>query len=166
MRIYRITTRHSQLVDVSTPHSQSDISGVGFQKALIFAMEYDSIIQGTWVKWQPNNLAYIGGIYNSSVTLNDEIRYKIYLAKGTYMIMIYTEKNTSRAIGELKIDDEVIDNNIDLYASSGTEYRYIKTGISISTDGIKTLKWKAIDKNASSGGYQLPFTYMAIIRTS
>ncbi len=166
MRIYRITTRHSQLVDVSTPHSQSDISGVGFQMLNIFVIPYHQIIQGTWVFSTDYNQYFDIKIRNTSKTINDEIDYKILLAKGTYKAHLVYIKNSDGGICSIKIDDTEI-MSVDMYASSTTRNQIAtQSNINISSDGIKTLKFIAKDKNASSSGYFLEFSAFFLTRIS
>jgi len=165
MRIYRITTRHSQLVDVSTPHSQADISGVGFQVAYIFGFSYDSIGQGTWVAWTDSNQAY-RGIYNSSNADGDNISYKIYLAKGTYKLICLASKNADRAIMQILLDGSEI-ASWDLYNDSMVNNALLsQDNIAVNSDGIKTITIKANGHNASSSGYYVAFSYLALFRTA
>ncbi len=163
MRIYRITTRHSQLTDVSTPHSQSDISGVGFQVAYILGYSYDSIGQGTWTAWTNTNQAY-RGFYNNSKNNGDNISYKVYLAKGTYTLLFLTATSIDRGIAQILLDGTEI-ASWDLYSDSMiNNVLKTQTGINISSDGIKTLTLKVNGKNPSSDNYIVSFSYIALIR--
>jgi len=168
MRIYKITTRHSQLVDVSTPHTQSDISGVGYQSVLLLPFFYDSIIQGTWSMF--SSASHYGNEYthmkNTSNTDGDGIKYKVYLAKGTYTLQIYGLKGADGGIADIYIDNDKV-ATFDFYNDSSIgNQTFTQTGISVTSDSLKDLKIIVNGKNASSSGYYIYFSHITIFRTA
>ena len=169
MRIYKITTRHSQLTDVSTPHTQSDISGVGFQKAIILPYDYSEIVQGDWTLYATSSQFLNGYFENTNTHANgDAVKYYIYLAKGTYTIIMLGAKKNNFGILGIDIDDTNV-ANFDLYdASTSVVYnqRFIQTGINVTSDGIKTIKIYVNGKNANSSDYYVQFSYIIFVRTA
>jgi len=168
MRIYKITSRHSQLVDVSTPHSQADISGVGFQKAVILPWDYDSIGQGTWSYGSFGGNQFLNGVFTNSAAPadGDNVSYKVYLAKGTYTLIVFGGKDTNAGIMDIDIDGTEV-ASFDQYADTQTtNVRFEKTGINITSDGIKTLRFRVDGKNANSTDYIIRVSYIVLIRTA
>jgi len=166
MRIYRITTRHSQLVDVSTPHISADTSGIGSSVIILLAQMYSEIIQGTWNG--STDYAYNFNEYftnHTSEANGDGLRFKCYMRKGTYKLYLYTRVGPNDGIVDIKINGSTI-TTIDLYADAN-DYDAVKTAenISITTDGIKTIDLVINGKNASSNGYNIFFSALCFILT-
>jgi len=168
MRIYKITTRHSQLVDVSTPHLSADLSGVGNQQTTILPINYSEIIQGTWTIIL-NNAYYLAGyIGNTSSPANgDEIHYKVYIAKGTHTIILGYREYTDAGILEVYLDDTLLDT-IDMYNSDTSNILTVHRieNVNVTSDGLKTLKLKINGKNADSSNYIVRLMYIALMRTA
>ncbi|RLG53784.1 MAG: hypothetical protein DRN95_09215 [Candidatus Hydrothermarchaeota archaeon] len=169
MRIYRITTRHSQLTDVSTPHTPSDVQGIG-TNVNIPVWAYTQIIQGTWVLAPAGasgtNQDFHGFIHNTSNTNGDEIHYQVYLSTGTWKLIMLVVKFSDAGITDVYIDNTKI-ATFDLYNSTEQLNTIVsQDNISISQDGLKTLKFKLNGHNANSGGYKLDIYGICFMRTA
>lgn len=164
MRIYRITTRHSQLVDVSTPHTPTDVQGIG-TNVNIPVWAYTQIIQGTWnISGSKSTDNFSGYLYSNG--LNNEIHYKVYLSTGTWKLIFLVMKNSDECIATIYLNNSDI-ATFDFYASSIVRIAILsQDNISINTDGLYTLKIKITDKNASSSDYNLRIYGICFMRTA
>ena len=97
---------------------------------------------------------------------NDEITYKVYLAKGTYTVGITAPKGTNRPILDIEIDG-VSKGTIDLYFYiSDPDYKDISISFDNSSSGIKTLGLKVNGKNGSSSAYLIEILSVTLFRTA
>lgn len=130
---------------------------------------YNAVIAGTWgAIYQGAGVQYPGDwtVRNSSATNLDEVDYKVYLAPGTYTFQLVCMKNTDRGIIDLLIDGSSA-GTMDTYAASLMyNVKAAVAGIVISTGGLKTLSIKINGKHASSTGYMIDVSRMAIWRTA
>ena len=81
--------------------------------------------------------------------------------------MLGAKKNNFGILG-IDVDDTNV-ANFDLYDSSTSvvyNQRFTKTNVSISSDGIKTIKIYVNGKNANSSDYYVQFSYIIFIRTA
>jgi len=127
---------------------------------------YQSIIQGTWVLTINTALHFNGAFWNSSGAQNDGVSYQVYLAAGTYTLMIEHSRATDYGIAHVTIDTTEV-GTIDMYADpADTNNRATITGISIASSGLKTLKFEAKSKNASSSAYTISMYILCLWRTA
>lgn len=93
------------------------------------------------------------GAKQSAGTQNDEIYWDVLLAAGTWNITVGYRKAASRGIFSVQLDGVEI-STIDSYAAVTTENQVTTlTGVVVASPGIKRLKLKMTDKNASSSSY-------------
>jgi len=139
---------------------------IGEGHITILPWHYSGITQGTWVQILDANQIFYGYFWNSSNTQNDRIDYKVFLAAGTYTFSIIGVTASNRAILTLLFDG-ASQGTIDLYAA-GTAYNVLKTitDIVVGTAGLKTISLKAATRHASSTGWYLSVSSMALFRTA
>ncbi len=140
-------------------------SQIGEGYMTVWPWHHDSVIQGTWV--YSMNTAQVCNVqyYNTSSTDGDGVRYKMYLAAGTYSFRLVYAKHTSRGIMEVLIDG-IPKGTIDQYAASTLNSIDSLTGLTVATDGIKDVDVVCNGQNVSSTGYVLSLTFMAFWRTA
>ena len=113
----------------------------------------NATIQGTWavaidpVCWQNGNLGNF-----ASHAINDEVNYKIYLAKGTYNLSVLFYRADNRGILTFSTEDGTL-GTVDMYGVSAPNIRGTITGIVVPNSGIKTLSVKIASKNGASSNY-------------
>jgi len=168
MRIYRITTRHSQLTDVSTPHTPSDLSGVGSSVIVLLNQMYSEILQGNWSGGVHDGYFLNSYFYNTDAGADgDGIRYKCYMRKGTYKLFFFSRKGPNDGIVDIKIDGNVV-ATIDLYHPDSNVYNAVSIveNIVVSDDGLKTIDLVVNGKNPDSTGYTVSLSALCFILTS
>lgn len=134
----------------------------------IIPWNYNAVIAGTWgiVHQGAGSQYFDWTVRNSSTTNLDQADYKVYLAPGTYTFQLVCMKNTDRGIIDLLIDGGSA-GTMDTYAASLTyNVKAAVAGIVVSTGGLKTLSLKVNGKHASSTGYLIDVSCMAIWRTA
>ena len=142
----------------------SGLNGTGH--IFCFAYFYDSVIAGTWV--DDANTSHFGDhvLRNNVAAQNDEIRWKAYLAKGTYVIKAMFRKDTSMGIMTFQIDNVDV-GTIDGYAASAQENQTGSiTAISVTDSGLKNIDIKMATKNASASTYGCFLTGFVIYRSA
>ncbi len=138
---------------------------IGEGHITIFPFSYSGITQGTWGLFADGTQFCYGGMFNSSVTQNDQIDYKAYLDVGTYTFFILARTQSICAILSLLIDGSTV-GTIDLYSLIlANNQPFSITGINITTPGLKTISFKAATQNGASTGWALTWTYAAFFRT-
>jgi hypothetical protein len=164
------TTTPAEALDVAgtIDCDELEVDGAGFGTGhiTILAPSYTSVGQGTWsIQYQTT---YLGGyLVNDTLPADgDNVSYKIYLAKGTYNMVVYYTKGGDRGIVDFDIDTTEV-ASIDTYASVETvNQRTEITNISIASSGIKTLKMRVDGQNASSVNYIICISAIVFYRTS
>ncbi len=139
---------------------------IGGGHITILPLSWSAIGQGTFAIIADAS-AYTGWIaYNSSVANGDNISYQVYLAAGTYALLLLTVTATNRAIVDFDIDATEV-ASFDCYSGAAV-YNALKTqtGIVIATSGLKTLKARIHGRNGSSTGWFLNIIYIALWRTA
>lgn len=127
---------------------------------------YDSIGQGTWILEGDAGYLLNHRLRNTTADNGDNISYKIYLVPGTYTLVVYFTTAGACAIADVDIDAAEV-ASWDLYSAAETKLvRKIQTGISIDSAGLKTLKFRADGKNASSTDYNVPIEGIMLWRTA
>lgn len=87
-----------------------------------------------------------------SAAQNDAISWKIVLSAGTWDIHLHVRKSTNTGIFTVKIDGASV-GTADSYAAAAAYGKISVTGVSVASDGVKTLQLLMATKNASSSGY-------------
>ena len=96
---------------------------------------------------------------------NDYLEYKVYLAAGTYTLMLIHHENTMAGIANILIDDVSV-GSIDMYGTLTWNVRTEVTDIVVSSSGLKTLKFLMDTKNGSSSAYTCYMVQGALYRTA
>ena len=169
MRIYKITTRHSQLVDVSTPHLPADLSGVGGGHITILPSTYSNVIQGSWdlyIDSADYTCANFSNYNEENGANGDGVEYKAYMGKGTYTLYLIARKDSVCPILKVYIDNSLV-ATFDMYNDTRI-YAYVfkQENITISEDGLKTIKLLIDGKNASSTNYFVYINTIQFTRTA
>ena len=113
---------------------------------------FNRLVSGTWGTAPNTNQILNLQFDNSLGNLNDEIEYKFFSKRGTFILSILTITKPNGGIATVYIDG-IAQGTIDFYADV-TNYNTIVTlEISIPSDGDHTLNFKVTGKNASSTGY-------------
>lgn len=140
--------------------------GVGEEEMFISLFSYHAIGQGTWALAIDANSWNNGLFQNTSGNDGDSIDYKVFMAKGTYTLQILLIKGTGQPILDVDIDAVEV-ASWDLYLAAGLYNQLVsQTGIVIATAGLKTLTLRADGKNASSSGYYIQASNLALWRTA
>lgn len=137
----------------------------------ISPLSYSAIVQGTW-NWavigaQNNPFGTAGQAFANIVThaINDEMDFKVYLAAGSYTILLYTLTAASQGIVHVQIDGADV-TTIDLYANPGGNNQRMSNTFVNSVSGIKTLGLKIASKNGASSDYQFHYNMIVLWRTA
>ena len=131
----------------------------------IFPHSYDSIGQGTWALGVQASQWLYGYFYNTTQANLDNISYKVYLAAGTYSLMLFTLLSETSGIVDIDIDAVEVASWDRYQFVVQWNVRRIQTGIVIATPGLKTLKLRLDGKNPSATAYRLHFGYLSLWRT-
>lgn len=131
----------------------------------ILPMSYSAIGQGDWVLNVSTSSILASYISQATPGNADNISYKVYLAAGTYSLLLYYHKNTTGGVMDIDIDATEV-GSVDQYGSLTYNQRYLVTNISIATSGLKTLKLRMDGKNGSSSNYKGWCAYLALWRTA
>jgi hypothetical protein len=147
---------------------QTKVNDKGCGHIIISLFKPSAVIQGTW----DNSIqtSTINGYYIRNETSHadgDEINYKVYLAAGTYVLLVLYRKSNDAGILDVKLDTVDILSALDTY-DAGTTFNNISetTGITVSTAGIKTLQLVVDGKNGSSSNYKLHIQEVVLYRTA
>jgi hypothetical protein len=117
------------------------------------------------------NASQILSFYGNSSTGcadGDERTFYVPLKAGTYTFECYFQRNTNRGKVDIYMDGTTFATAVDLYAASSIFNSVTTiTGITVTGDGLHTIKFKINGKNASSGTpyYVMAFTYFTMNRT-
>ena len=128
---------------------------------------YSAIGAGDWAgSYNASSAPNTWYLSQATPANNDNISYKVYLAKGTYTFLLYHHKNATGGIMDIDIDSTEI-GSVDQYAAGVTwGIRYTVAEIAIATSGIKTLKFRMDGKNANSSSYKGWIVLAALWRTA
>lgn len=140
--------------------------GAGEGHITILPVAYDSIVQGTWqVRIHADD--YIGKFDNSAAHADgDELDFKVFLAKGTYTLLLIATRYLNSGIVDFDIDDSEVASFDTYFGPTDRNYRFTQTSINVATSGLKTLRMRIDGKNASSGGYVIFSHLIALWRTA
>jgi hypothetical protein len=119
--------------------------------------------QGTWEWASSSTYSYYTMWYNTSNGDGDNLSFKVFLAKGTYILRLVTIKDTNRGILDFDLDGVEI-ASFDLYGAFNNVI--LGAGFVVAESGLKTLKARVDGKNASSSGYFGPITMIGLFRTA
>lgn len=126
---------------------------------------YTSIGQGSW-SINTNSSSVFSSYYafGGSASNGDNVSYTVDLDAGTYGFNLVHHRNTSAGIMKIDIDGVEV-GSIDLYSGLTWNVTTEITGISISTAGQHTLRFRMDGKNGSSSGYNGYCVIAGIYRT-
>ncbi len=132
----------------------------------ILPLSYSAIGAGTWVLGYTTSIYTCWEIYNSSLANLDNISFQVYLAAGTYTLLLVTATAASHAIVDFDVDATEV-ASFDTY-SAGAVYnvRKTQTDIVIATSGLKTLKARVHGRHASATNWEVDIVYIALWRTA
>lgn len=124
-------------------------------------------VVGTWTAGIANNKnANTNWHNNSAEAIDDYTKFKVWLAKGTYTISTAYSISSLSGILTYKIDESVV-GTVDMFGGSGVNTLAEVTGITVSTSGLKTLKFIVESKNGSSSSYLMEMDdFIFITRTA
>ena len=101
-----------------------------------------------------------------STVQNNYFEYKQYLKAGGYSIDLNIVKHSSAGIITLTVDGNAISTH-DGYNASNQQNQFVgPSGVTIDADGVVTIRLAMNTKNASSSGYGLIISQLAIRKTS
>ena len=130
-------------------------------------LAYSNIPQGTWTYGTDSSDYFQMKIYNSTAADADAIEFQVWLAKGTYTVVLHGEALSDSGILDIQIDGVEV-ASFDQY--NGGAYGHNKTwsqaAIAIATSGIKTLKVIVDGKHASSSSYTARISSIYLNRTA
>lgn len=136
----------------------------------LLAPAWDSKPAGTWGVWLDANQLWGGGYYNSSNADSDEIRWKCFLPKGTYTVMMFGTTNPAYGIAKIYHTSVAVGNllaTFDEYADPGARnVEFRSTGQAIPNTALYEIILKVSSKHASSTGYIIGFNFIEIWRES
>jgi len=160
------TIWHVDIDDMDAYKHIAGKTGVGEEEMFISLFSYHAIGQGTWAL-AIDSLSWNNGLFqNTSGNDGDSIDYKVFMAKGTYTLQILLIKGSGQPILDVDIDAVEV-ASWDLYSAAGLYNQLVtQTGIVIATAGLKTLTLRADGKNASSAGYYIQASNLALWRTA
>lgn len=108
-----------------------------------------------------------GAVYNVTNAQNDEFGWDLPLAKGTWLLEYYFQKNANNAIAQPRLDGVNL-NPQDFYAA-GISYSNggNSPGIVVGSSGKHRLSFKAATRNGSNTtGWFMPIQYVSMRRTA
>jgi len=126
-----------------------------------------SVLAGTWATLLDG--ATTGYLYfrNSSVAINDGLRFKAYLAAGTYSF--FASGKTQSNCGKLHCWINGTDKgSCDFYSGAGTieDVSKVDTGLVVATSGLYNVDFIVTSKNGSSSGYVMQINAIGLYRTA
>lgn len=139
---------------------------VGSGHIVINPGAYDTIVQGTWIYLHNSGNFQNGFLYNSSHAQNDELTFKVHLAKGTYTIMMLVSKSTSCAIATMSLDGVSV-ATLDTYNNGNlVDSRVEQADIAVATSGLKTLSMKLATRNGGAIDWYIQINFIEMWRTA
>ncbi len=126
----------------------------------------DSVGQGTWA------MAASGALYNfrfeNTTTADaDNVSYKVTLTTGTYTLVIIHDTINSGGKVDVSLAGTTVLTGLDTYSASQTSNVIsTTTSISVTSEGVQTLKFTLNGKNASSSDYSLLLNEVFLYRTA
>ncbi len=131
----------------------------------ILAWNKDSIPAGGWIPITHSGPMLYAYSYNTGAADLDKVRFKAYLAAGTYTFKMTYGKANNRGITEVLIDDVSI-GTWDGYNSTQT-WNHIATvtDLNVTESSIKNIDLAINGQNASSSGYFQLITLIEFYRT-
>lgn len=144
----------------------AQIAARGEGHITILPYSYVNIGQGAWFLVL-NPVYYLYSVFSNAPGVNgDNISYQVYLAKGTYTLLLVATKGTSQCIIDFDRNATEI-ASFDLYrAPVNYNERNIQAGIVVATAGLYTLKMRVDGKNALSTGFNFEPGYIVLWRTA
>lgn len=94
--------------------------------------------------------------------INDATYFDVLLAAGSYTLDICHSKSSAGGILTLTVTGDANLYTVDMYNASTQLNRHSTITVSVPTDGLKRVNMSTTSKNASSSGYVLNITYIAI----
>ena len=166
---YKPSTKVLSTYDGLAWNNVSIVSDSGEGHITIRGINYNAIIQGTWAIVSYPGLTAFGDYAWSnqgSSNINDELEYKIYLAKGTYTFRAITFNQSQGGIIHVRIDGTEV-GTFDTYIG-GSACNVVNdiTSITVAGSGLVTLSVKVASKNGSASAYRFNFAHMALWRTA
>lgn len=169
MKIYRITSRHEQLTDISTPHAESEVSGQGLVDISKPVYIYDSSA-GTFHKSGAGSFNYSGFLRSSPANPGNYLSYHIKIPKGEYKVFGVFMKSSSSGIVKCCIAPSPSTSGgeigtADLYSDSPLYTQVVELGTYTATeDTLQHVCFSCSSKNASSSSYEFDLLAFHLIR--
>ncbi len=142
-----------------------DAGGEGHITILPFS--YQSIGQGTW-SFAIDNLQMLNLVISNTASLadGDNISWNVYLAVGTYTLLLLYYKSSSHGILDIDLAGGEI-GSIDQYAAGTTRNQlYTIAAIGVVAAGIQTLTCRVDGKHGSSSNYKVIIAAIMMWRTA
>lgn len=154
---------NKDLTDAS--NTISDNPGEGH--IVLLGVNVDSAPAGTWTMRAEGNSIF-GWIWdNADANADaDNCIYKVYLAAGTYTLVVSGQTSNSKGIMDVDIDAVNV-ATFDMF-SGGIVHnvRFKETGIVVATSGLKAIKMRVDGKNGSSSAHTIRWNFSVLWRTA
>lgn len=153
-------------VGLSSVCSETEADAKGEGHITILPLSYEAIGAGTWVVTEPVAGELVGSLHNDPKNDLDNLSYEVYLAAGTYTILLVAQKDTLSGIVDIDIEGVEV-ASFDTYAAVlEKSVLFEDAGNVIATAGIKTITLRLDGKNGASGSFELQFNYLVLWRTA
>lgn len=125
----------------------------------------DSVGQGTWALVISNDYQFNSTLDNRTTHADgDNCSFEVYLDKGTYVLLLFYERFTTRPIVDIDIEGVEV-ASVDQYGAAA-QLVDKTTGISIASAGLKTLTIRVDGKNASSSDHKASMNGIILYRSA
>jgi hypothetical protein len=104
------------------------------------------------------------GLCRYCVNQNDEIAWDLVFLKGTWELVVAHWRNNDEGIFEVFLDSTSLGTK-DCYSAGSSQFEQTTFAVPIGSTGIKRVKIKCINKNASSSGFVIALNSISLRRT-
>jgi hypothetical protein len=119
---------------------------------------------GSWTRGDPP-FGFENASFLFSHTSGDYLEGSVWLAAGTYTLILDATQAGDRGIADVLIDGAAV-GTFDLYASGSTIAMMTLPGVVVTTTGPHTVRWlNTGTHNPSSSDFYTPFNFLAFSRT-
>lgn len=159
--------RFSMNAGATAPEWQTVSSDAGEGTVTLFPNMFRTVGQGTWTTPYGSSYTFAHCLRNAAASAvdGDNISAPVYLAQGTYTMIVIYSRSTDHGIVDLYIDASEV-GSFDGYAATDHDNEYAVTGINIASSGLKTFKVQIDGKNVLSSDYESRINCVQLIRTA